>query len=120
MFNLIAQTPTGIHVCGHRGHSIGSPENTIAAFAATRENGGDSAEIDCVLTEDGEIVLMHDQTLDRTTNGTGLVSAKSVAEIQKLDAGSWFDRTLCRRARSDAYRSNRLRASPMISGWLSR
>ena len=91
MFNLLAQTPTGVHVCGHRGHSIGSPENTIAAFAATRENGGDSAEIDCVLTEDGEIVLMHDQTLDRTTNGTGLVSTKSLAEIQKLDAGSWFD-----------------------------
>lgn len=91
MFKLLAQNAADLHVCGHRGHSIGAPENTIAAFVATREHGGDSAEIDCVLTEDGEIVLMHDQTVDRTTNGTGLVSAKSLTDIRKLDAGSWLD-----------------------------
>jgi glycerophosphoryl diester phosphodiesterase len=91
MLKLLAQTAAEVHVCGHRGHSIGAPENTIAAFVATREHGGDASEIDCLLTEDGEIVLMHDQTLDRTTNGTGLVSSQSLADIRKLDAGSWFD-----------------------------
>jgi len=91
LLKLLAQNAAEVHVCGHRGHSIGAPENTIAAFTATREHGGDSAEIDCVLTEDGEIVLMHDQTLDRTTNGTGLVSAKTLADIRTLDAGGWFD-----------------------------
>jgi glycerophosphoryl diester phosphodiesterase len=91
MLKLLAQNAAEVHVCGHRGHSIGAPENTIAALVATREHGGNSAEIDCVLTEDDEIVLMHDQTLDRTTNGTGLVSSRSLADIRKLDAGSWFD-----------------------------
>ena len=90
MFHLLASDRTAVHVCGHRGHSIGAPENTMAAFIATIERGGDSAEIDCVLTADGEIVLMHDQTLDRTTSGTGLVSAKNLAEIRELDAGGWF------------------------------
>ena len=91
MFKLLARDNGYVHVCGHRGHSIGSPENTLAALSATRENGGTSAEIDCMLTADGEIVLMHDDFLDRTTDGHGLVSAATLAEIRKLDAGAWFD-----------------------------
>ena len=91
MFKLLARDNGYVHVCGHRGHSIGSPENTLAALTATRENGGTSAEIDCMLTADGEIVLMHDDFLDRTTDGHGLVSAATLADIRKLDAGAWFD-----------------------------
>jgi len=91
MFKLLARDNGFVHVCGHRGHSIAAPENTLAALTATRENGGTSAEIDCVLTADGEIVLMHDDFLDRTTNGRGLVSKATLAEIKKLDAGAWFD-----------------------------
>jgi glycerophosphoryl diester phosphodiesterase len=79
-----------IHVCGHRGHSIGAPENTLAALLATQRNGGSAAEIDTVLTADGAIILMHDIDLDRTTNGTGAVDRATLAEIAALDAGSWF------------------------------
>lgn len=91
MFQLFARDNGFVHVCGHRGHSIGSPENTLAALTATRENGGTSAEIDCMLTADGEIVLMHDDFLDRTTDGSGLVGKATLEEIRGLDAGSWFD-----------------------------
>ncbi len=91
MFQLFARDNGFVHVCGHRGHSIGSPENTLAALTATRDNGGTSAEIDCMLTADGEIVVMHDDFLDRTTNGSGLVSQATLAEIRERDAGSWFD-----------------------------
>jgi glycerophosphoryl diester phosphodiesterase len=90
MFHLLARDNGFVHVCGHRGHSIGAPENTLAALTATRDKGGTSAEIDCVLTSDGEIVLMHDDFLDRTTDGAGLVSRRTLDEIRRLDAGTWF------------------------------
>jgi|AntAceMinimDraft_1070359.scaffolds.fasta_scaffold01365_6 glycerophosphoryl diester phosphodiesterase len=79
-----------VHICGHRGHSTGAPENTISAFRATRALGGTTAEIDTVLTADGEIVLMHDLSVDRTTDGSGVVADMPLAAIRKLDAGSWF------------------------------
>ena len=79
-----------VHLCGHRGHSDGAPENTIAAFRATRDLGGTSIEIDTVLTQDNEIVVLHDLLVDRTTNGTGAVKDMTAAEIARLDAGSWF------------------------------
>jgi len=91
MFRLLASENGFVHVCGHRGNSIAAPENTLAALTATRDNGGTSAEIDCMLTADGEIVLMHDDFLDRTTDGTGLVSQTKLKEIRGLDAGSSFD-----------------------------
>ena len=91
MFKLFARDNGFTHVCGHRGHSIDSPENTLAALTANRDNGGTSAEIDCMLSADGEIVLMHDHFLDRTTDGSGLVSTATLDEIRRLDAGSWFD-----------------------------
>ena len=91
MFKLLASDNGFVHVCGHRGHSIGAPENTLAALTATRDNGGTSAEIDVMLTADGEIVLMHDDFVDRTTDGTGLVSQTTLETIRELDAGEWFD-----------------------------
>lgn len=90
MFKLLQSENGFVHVCGHRGNSIASPENTLAALTATRDSGGTSAEIDVMLTADHEIVLMHDDFLDRTTNGKGLVSNATLAEIKSLDAGSWF------------------------------
>jgi glycerophosphoryl diester phosphodiesterase len=90
-FRLLAADNGFVHVCGHRGHSIAAPENTLAALDATRDNGGTSAEIDVMLTADGELVLMHDDFLDRTTNGSGLVAHATLGEIRRLDAGSWFD-----------------------------
>lgn len=91
MFRLLASENGFVHVCGHRGYSLATPENTLTAITATREHGGTSVEIDCMLTADGEIVLMHDDFLDRTTDGSGLVSKASLGEIRGLDAGSWFD-----------------------------
>ena len=79
-----------VHVCGHRGHSIAAPENTIPALQAAARQGADVCEIDVVLTKDQEIVLLHDELLDRTTNGNGWVSDHTLAEIQRLDAGGWF------------------------------
>ncbi|MBY4893518.1 hypothetical protein KUL25_12170 [Rhodobacteraceae bacterium N5(2021)] len=79
-----------VHVCGHRGHSVGAPENTVAAFLATRAHGGTTAEIDTVLTADGEIVLMHDLSVDRTTDGSGIVADIPLEAIRQLDAGGWF------------------------------
>ena len=79
-----------VHVCGHRGHSIGAPENTIPALQLAAHHGADVCEIDVVLTKDQEIVLLHDELLDRTTDGKGWVSDLTMAEIQRLDAGGWF------------------------------
>lgn len=90
MKSFLARENDAIHICGHRGHSIGAPENTLAAFRANGRLGGSSIEIDTVLTADNEIVVLHDLLLDRTTNGTGAVKDKTLAEIATLDAGSWF------------------------------
>lgn len=77
-------------VIAHRGFSGAAPENTIAAIRAAIEIEADMAEIDVTLTSDGHIVVFHDETLDRTTNGSGRVSDFTLAELQQLDAGSWF------------------------------
>lgn len=90
MLKLLASDNGFVHVCGHRGHSIGAPENTLAALTATIENGGTTAEIDVMLSSDGEIVLMHDHFLDRTTDGSSLVAKTTLKDIRGLDAGSWF------------------------------
>src|SRR4051812_4655311 len=80
-----------VHVCAHRGHSIAAPENTLPALEAAAERGATVAEIDIVLTGDGEPVLLHDGILDRTTNGQGRVAAYGLARLRELDAGSWLD-----------------------------
>jgi glycerophosphoryl diester phosphodiesterase len=74
----------------HRGHSAAAPENTLAALDAAWRAGATVAEIDVRMSRDGQLVLMHDRTLDRTTNGRGAVSAMTAAELGRLDAGSWF------------------------------
>lgn len=88
--SFLARENGFIHICGHRGHSDCAPENTIAAFKATRDHGGSSIEIDTVLTKDNEIVVIHDLLVDRTTNGVGAVSDMTLAEVGQLDAGAWF------------------------------
>lgn len=76
-------------ICAHRGASAVAPENTLAAFRMADELGADSFELDVTLTSDGVPVLMHDNSVDRTTNGKGAVGSLTYAEIRKLDAGSW-------------------------------
>ena len=77
-------------VIAHRGFSGAAPENTLAAVRAAIEVGADMVEIDVTLTSDGHIVVIHDETLDRTTTGSGRVSDFTLAELQRLDAGGWF------------------------------
>src|SRR5437660_441584 len=66
------------------------PENTLIAFARAAALGAHMIELDVQLTRDGEVVVMHDWTLERTTDGAGAVSDRTLAEIRRLDAGAWF------------------------------
>ncbi|HZY30946.1 MAG TPA: glycerophosphodiester phosphodiesterase family protein [Candidatus Methylomirabilis sp.] len=74
----------------HRGASALAPENTMAAFEKAVELGADVIELDLHLSRDGELVAIHDDTLDRTTDGHGPVHQRSLAELMRLDAGRWF------------------------------
>ncbi len=76
---------------GHRGAAAAAPENTLAGLRKARELGCTWVEFDARISADRHPVLMHDATVDRTTNGTGLVSNHTVAQLHDLDAGSWFD-----------------------------
>lgn len=76
---------------GHRGASAHAPENTLAAFRLALEHGADAIELDAKLSADGFVVVIHDQTVDRTTNGHGKVNELTLNELKKLDAGSYFD-----------------------------
>lgn len=73
-------------ILAHRGASGYAPENTMPAFELAKEMGADGFELDVHLSSDGHLIVIHDETLDRTTNGTGLVSSKSLAEIKTFDA----------------------------------
>jgi glycerophosphoryl diester phosphodiesterase len=79
-----------IIVMAHRGASSENPENTKIAVRKAGESGADYSEIDVHQTRDGKIILMHDETLDRTTSGKGYIWDHSWEEIRYLDAGSWF------------------------------
>jgi glycerophosphoryl diester phosphodiesterase len=77
-------------IAGHRGDRADAPENTLPAFRAALAAGLTFVETDVQLTADGAAVIMHDETVDRTTNGTGAVADLTLAQIRALDAGSWF------------------------------
>jgi glycerophosphoryl diester phosphodiesterase len=83
-------TPADFTVIAHRGASAYAPENTLAAFDLALQMGCRHLELDVDLTRDGHIVVMHDDTVDRTTNGTGPVGRYTLAELRALDAGAWF------------------------------
>lgn len=76
----------------HAGHSLEVPHNTMEAYIRAIEFGVEMIEADVNISRDGRLVMIHDWTLDRTTNGTGRVSEATWDELQHLDAGSWFDR----------------------------
>lgn len=77
-------------VVAHRGASAAAPENTLAAFRLAVEQGAPAVECDVHLTADGTVVVIHDATVDRTTNGNGEVSRQRYEDLRRLDAGSWF------------------------------
>lgn len=79
-----------VDVHAHRGGAGLAPENTLAAFRNALAIGADVLEMDLHVTIDGEVVVIHDPTLDRTTTGHGFVRATTLADLRRLDAGSWF------------------------------
>jgi glycerophosphoryl diester phosphodiesterase len=76
-------------VFAHRGGADALPEHTLAAYLRALDEGADGVECDVRLTRDGHLVCVHDRRLNRTSNGRGLVSAKTLAELDALDFGSW-------------------------------
>jgi len=86
--NYWTQSPNNIYVAAHRGWSAKYPENTMESFRAAESLGVDQIEIDVRVTKDNELVIIHDATVDRTTDGTGLVCEKTLEELKALDADS--------------------------------
>ncbi len=83
-------TTRALTVIAHRGASSYAPENTLAAFDLALQMGVHHIELDLHSTRDGHIVVLHDETVDRTTDGSGPVSSFTLAALRQLDAGSWF------------------------------
>jgi glycerophosphoryl diester phosphodiesterase len=86
----LAQT-AAVDVHAHRGGAGLAPENTLAAFRNALAMGVDVLEMDLHVTADGEVVVIHDPTLERTTTGRGYVRATALADLQRFDAGAWFN-----------------------------
>ena len=78
-------------VIAHRGFSGAAPENTLPAFRMALRAGSDGLEFDLRLTREGRVAVIHDATVDRTTDGAGRVRGLTVARLRRLDAGSWFN-----------------------------
>ncbi len=87
---MILLDPLARPVIGHRGNRAHAPEETLDSLLEAVALGVDALEFDLQVSRDGHLVLMHDPTLDRTTNETGPVSARTLAELQELDAGYRF------------------------------
>lgn len=84
------QSETNIWVAGHRGNPAECPENTMASFRNAMEAGLDMIELDIQMSKDGELVIMHNLTVDQTTDGAGPIREMTLKEIRSLDAGSKF------------------------------
>ena len=86
---LAIMTASSPLIVAHRGYSALAPENTLAAYRLAIAAGAPAAECDVSCTQDGQGVLLHDGTVDRTTDGTGPVTELTLAQVKALDAGSW-------------------------------
>ncbi|HMJ34378.1 MAG TPA: glycerophosphodiester phosphodiesterase family protein [Baekduia sp.] len=85
----------------HQGGEDEFPSNTMYAFERSLKAGADMLELDVGVTKDDQVVVMHDTTLDRTTNGSGTIASHTLAQVEKLDGAYWFH------AADDAYRHDR-------------
>lgn len=90
VFSTLRSPGEAAFIAGHRGDKTVAPENTLEALGHALNSAADYVETDVQLTADGVPILMHDWTVDRTTNGTGPVWNYTYAELAELDAGSWF------------------------------
>ncbi len=89
-FGYISAQKKQLEIVVHRGANNLAPENTLSSTLKCVEMGTDYVEVDVRMSKDGVFYVLHDKTLDRTTNGTGLISETHSSEIDQLDAGSWF------------------------------
>ena len=80
---------------GHRGDRAGYPENTMPAFRSAYALGCEVIETDVRMTADGHLVLIHDRSVERTTDGVGLVDEMTLEELRRLDAGAWKGAEFC-------------------------
>jgi glycerophosphoryl diester phosphodiesterase len=99
----------GLRVGGHRGSSAAAPENTYASFERAEADGAAYVETDIRRTADGALVLLHDATLDRTTDGHGSVAEASLDSVRGLDAGGWF---------GEAFRGQRIPEFGAFLSWI--
>lgn len=91
MTNTSLPGPARDEVQAHRGASAIAPENTIAAFRAAADQGAKWVELDVALSADGELIVIHDDSVDRTSTGSGSLGDLTAEQIGQLDGGSWFD-----------------------------
>jgi glycerophosphoryl diester phosphodiesterase len=91
MLDTCREATGKISLVGHRGAAGCAPENTMASFREGLAQGADIIELDVQLSADGHVVAFHDDQLDRTTDGRGPLAERTLAELEALDAGSWFD-----------------------------
>ncbi len=103
----IEKTPLDI---AHQGGEDEFPSNTMYAFKRSLQVGADMLELDVGVTRDGQVVVMHDTTVDRTTNGHGTVASFTLRQLRKLDAAYWFS------GGSNAYRHDRVRSAYRLRG----
>jgi glycerophosphoryl diester phosphodiesterase len=103
----IEKTPLDI---AHQGGEDEFPSNTMYAFERSLQVGADMLELDVGVTKDGQVVVMHDTTVDRTTNGHGTVASFTLEQLRKLDAAYWFS------GGSNAYRHDRARSAYRLRG----
>lgn len=87
------EAPYHLEIGGHRGGVDTAPENTLAAVRKAISSGADAVELDVRFTEDGRPIVLHDDTLDRTTSCTGFVAQWTLHALLRCDAGSWFNQT---------------------------
>lgn len=96
MSNNLSTLPVPAHgVIGHRGAPQLAPENTLSSFVKAAQQGHNWIEFDVQPCQTGEWVVFHDETLERTSNGTGHIADTSLTKLRQLDAGSWFDNAFC-------------------------
>ncbi|WP_422123900.1 glycerophosphodiester phosphodiesterase [Planococcus sp. X10-3] len=88
-------------IIAHRGASAKAPEHTLEAYQMAKDMGADYIEIDLQMTKDHVLVAMHDDSVDRTTDGSGKLTNMTVDEIKKMDAGSWFNKENPDKARDE-------------------
>ncbi|MGR5063116.1 glycerophosphodiester phosphodiesterase [Photobacterium sp. DNB22_13_2] len=90
-FNFHTASQGQVLINPHRGDCLVCPENTMPAFQSALDKGTSCIEIDIAMTCDDQLVVIHDPSVDRTSNGTGYVEQMTLAELQTLDFGGWFD-----------------------------